>query len=290
MSKAPSMPMYWDSYLADTTHLTTEEHGAYLLLLAAMWRRDGSVPNDDRDNARILGLTKGKWRKIKERLAPFLTITDDEITQEKLQKTWKNTQEKIKKNRENGAKGGRPKTKENRDLAKANGSVSVNPNESIPEPEPEPYLDGDGSARAHTRGDLPSDATFRERILDAIGVNDLTSGRNSLNGATLGTPLDMHEANCWKTDLGLSEQEIIDMISDTMSRKRDGLPSKFSYFTGPMRRLAAAKAQPPLQPTEGDHYGTNSSSRTGARRHTGASSAHRNLLEGFQRAADRFGD
>ena len=49
MSKAPSMPMYWDAYIADTTHLSTEEHGAYLLLLAAMWRRDGSVPDDDKD-------------------------------------------------------------------------------------------------------------------------------------------------------------------------------------------------------------------------------------------------
>ena len=60
MSKAPSMPMYWDAYLADTTHLSTEEHGAYLLLLAAMWRRDGWVPDDDRDNARIVGLTLAK--------------------------------------------------------------------------------------------------------------------------------------------------------------------------------------------------------------------------------------
>ena len=71
MSKAPAMPMYWDAYLADTTHLTTEEHGAYMLLLAAMWRRDGSVPDDDKDNARIIGLTVAKWRKIKARLSVF---------------------------------------------------------------------------------------------------------------------------------------------------------------------------------------------------------------------------
>lgn len=139
MSKAPSMPMYWDAYLADTTHLTTEEHGAYLLLLAAMWRRNGVLPDNDRDNARILGLTPSKWRKIKARLSETVSgfkADGNTVTQEKLQKTWKNTQEKINKNRENGAKGGRPKSSKNKDIAKANGSVSLNPNKSIPEPEP----------------------------------------------------------------------------------------------------------------------------------------------------------
>lgn len=79
MSKAPAMPMYWYTYLADTTHLTTEEHGAYLLLLGAMWRRNGSVPDHDADNARIVGLTKAKWRKAKARLEPFLTVHDGRI-------------------------------------------------------------------------------------------------------------------------------------------------------------------------------------------------------------------
>lgn len=141
MSKAPAMPMYWDAYLADTTHLTTEEHGAYMLLLAAMWRRNAWVPDDDKDNARILGLTPSKWRKIKARLMETVSgfrVEDGKITQEKLQKTWENTQEKIGKNRANGAKGGRPKTRKNNNIAKANGSVSVNPNESIPDPDPDP--------------------------------------------------------------------------------------------------------------------------------------------------------
>lgn len=132
------MPMYWDAYLADTTHLTTEEHGAYILLLAAMWRRNGWVPDDDRDNARILGLTTAKWKRTKQRLSVFLIFQDGSISQKKLLETWKNTQEKIQKNRENGAKGGRPKGSENKDLDEADGSGSVNPNESIPEPEPYP--------------------------------------------------------------------------------------------------------------------------------------------------------
>lgn len=77
MSSAPSMPLFPDAYLADTTHLFTEEHGAYFLLLMAMWRRSGSVPNDDKDLARIVGLTVSKWLKIKARLMPFLTIEND---------------------------------------------------------------------------------------------------------------------------------------------------------------------------------------------------------------------
>lgn len=87
MSKAPSMPMYWDAYLADTTHLTTEEHGAYLLLLAAMWRRNGCVPDDDKDNARILGLSASKWRKTKSRFQETISgfvVSDGFIYQEKL--------------------------------------------------------------------------------------------------------------------------------------------------------------------------------------------------------------
>ena len=137
MSQAPSMPMYWDAYLADTTHLSTEEHGAYLLLLAAMWRRNGIVPDDDKDNARIVGMTTAKWRKTKARLDGLIAIADGSITQKKLQKTWEKTQEKIEKNRANGAKGGKAKPKEIKDLSQANASETLKRNGSIPEPEPE---------------------------------------------------------------------------------------------------------------------------------------------------------
>jgi|GEM_PF-3452217 len=170
MSQAPSMPMYWDAYLADTTHLTTEEHGAYLLLLAAMWRRNGSVPDDDKDNARILGLTPAKWRKIKARLTATISgfsVVDGEITQEKLRKTWENTQEKIVRNRANGSKGGRPKANKNKGLVKAGGSVSDNPNESIPEPEPEPYKEEDKSSSSQEAEDYQKYLKAHPRPVDS---------------------------------------------------------------------------------------------------------------------------
>lgn len=138
MSDAPAMPVFPDAYLADTTHLSTEEHGAYLLLLMAMWRRSGSVPNDDRDLARIVGLDLPKWRKTKRRLMPLLTREGDTLTQKRLRKEWEYVQEKRNKNAANGRAGGRPKSNINNRLGKANGGQNENPNESPHNPEPIP--------------------------------------------------------------------------------------------------------------------------------------------------------
>lgn len=140
MSSAPSMPLFPDAYLADTTHLSTEEHGAYFLLLMAMWRRGGAVPNDDKDLARIVGLSNAKWLKIKSRLMSFLIIENNEISQKRLKKEWIYVQEKRQKNAKNGSKGGRPKPYENNEIAKANGFENENPNES-PHTQPHTHIE-----------------------------------------------------------------------------------------------------------------------------------------------------
>src|SRR5262245_15972088 len=89
MSRFPSMPLFIDAYLDDTTHLTAEEHGAYRLLLMAMWRRNGSVPNDDEDLARICCVAPKRWSRVKQRIMPFLKVNEqDELTQKRLVNTW----------------------------------------------------------------------------------------------------------------------------------------------------------------------------------------------------------
>lgn len=84
MAEFPSFPLWTDAYLADTKHLTTIEHGAYLLLLICMWRSRGRLPNDDRLLARYAGLTASQWRRIKPVLLPFFTVSSDSITQSRL--------------------------------------------------------------------------------------------------------------------------------------------------------------------------------------------------------------
>jgi uncharacterized protein YdaU (DUF1376 family) len=54
------MPLYVGDYLGDTGHLTTPQHGAYLLLMMHYWRK-GELPDDDRQLSKITKLPLKTW-------------------------------------------------------------------------------------------------------------------------------------------------------------------------------------------------------------------------------------
>ena len=81
------MPMYWADYLADTLHLSTEEHGAYLLLIATYWRRGGPLPDDDRWLANVTKMSYRKWRSsCKNRVRALFDISDGVLTHKRVEK------------------------------------------------------------------------------------------------------------------------------------------------------------------------------------------------------------
>jgi uncharacterized protein YdaU (DUF1376 family) len=66
----PWMPLYVRDYLADTEHLSTLEHGAYLLLIMHYWQR-GGLPADHKQLARICRLSVQKWNLCSAEVSKF---------------------------------------------------------------------------------------------------------------------------------------------------------------------------------------------------------------------------
>ena len=54
---------YIGDYLKDTQALTTEQHGAYMLLLMECWQK-GRVPLDAASRASIARVPLPRWKKI----------------------------------------------------------------------------------------------------------------------------------------------------------------------------------------------------------------------------------
>lgn len=99
------MPLLIDKYLGDTTDLSTEQHGAYLLLLMAMWKKDGYLPNDDARLASITRLTPQRWKANRSVLLEFFSIDGDRITQKRLTEELANSKRVTEARAEAGAKG-----------------------------------------------------------------------------------------------------------------------------------------------------------------------------------------
>jgi len=110
VAEFPALPLFTDAYLADTRHLTTEEHGAYLLLLMCAWRTRGcALKDDDLLLSRIAGVSKARWRRLRPSLSDFFLVHNGQWQQKKLSHIYETVSKKVERNRMNGAKGGHAK-------------------------------------------------------------------------------------------------------------------------------------------------------------------------------------
>jgi uncharacterized protein YdaU (DUF1376 family) len=69
------MPLFIGAYLADTQRLSTEQHGAYLLLIMDYWM-NGAPSDDDEELAQITKLQLSSWKKMKAKIVKFFTLKD----------------------------------------------------------------------------------------------------------------------------------------------------------------------------------------------------------------------
>ena len=120
MSSTPFMQLYPADYLAKTMDLTTEQHGAYLLILMTMWQHDAKLPNDPVKLARIARMTPAKFRPVWDEISRFFLVEGDKITNPRLTKERKKAAEKSTKRAAAGRAGGQAKALKDNEARLAN--------------------------------------------------------------------------------------------------------------------------------------------------------------------------
>lgn len=81
----PWFPFYVGDYTRDTARLTTEAHGAYLLLMLDYWV-NGAPPDDDETLATITKLPVSIWKKRRPTLVKFFKVKDGTWTHSRIEK------------------------------------------------------------------------------------------------------------------------------------------------------------------------------------------------------------
>lgn len=104
------MSFYVGDYLKKTTMLTCEENGAYLLLIFSLWQSGGYLPEDHKKLSMICRISSTKFKNIWEAISNYFEIKNNQISNRRVLEELDKARLRRVKARENGSKGGRPKT------------------------------------------------------------------------------------------------------------------------------------------------------------------------------------
>ncbi|HHK5200982.1 TPA: YdaU family protein [Pseudomonas aeruginosa] len=84
MAALPYIQLYVADYLADTMHLSTEEHGAYLLLIFNYWQTGKPIPKVRL--SRIARVPNDRWPAVEASLSEFFNDNGNEWVHERIER------------------------------------------------------------------------------------------------------------------------------------------------------------------------------------------------------------
>lgn len=234
------MPLWIGAYMADTMTLTTQQHGAYLLLLFAYWRNRGPLDDDDEDLAAITKASAPEWKKLRAKLSKFFVVADGKWTHGRADKEL--TTAGLRK----AAAASKAKAAAEARWGKSSKhapSINQALPKDCPTPSPIPSTQNMGAedggesvspARAfeepNTEGQEPTTAGLTWRALREAGVADGDPGHPDLQRLL---------------DAGVTPAEIASTGSELAKKGKGRFALVLATIEGRMRDAAAAAAIPP---------------------------------------------
>lgn len=172
------MPLYIGDYLAGTSRLTTEQHGAYMLLIMDYWM-NGPPPDDDHALASITKMSLDAWSIARARLEHFFMISGGIWKHKRIEQELAAAYEKkrIAKEKAERAAAARwknraEKDKSTKDDASSNASSNASSTtqgklEECPSPSPSPSdKNNKKTIVKKNRHRLPDDFVLTDRMCD----------------------------------------------------------------------------------------------------------------------------
>lgn len=118
MASLPYIQLNIPDYLADTMHLTTEEHGAYLLLIMNYWQRGKPLDNSNGRLASVARLSNDRWISVEVSLKEFFNVDGDIWSHKRLDADLATVAKKLK----NASAAGKASAEARRKASKNKGS------------------------------------------------------------------------------------------------------------------------------------------------------------------------
>jgi uncharacterized protein YdaU (DUF1376 family) len=212
------MPLFIGDYLRDTASLTTEQHGAYLLLLMAMWPQGGRIPVDEDEQAAITRLGVKGWKAQRTRLLRYFRVADGYLIHDRMAEEYAHAMEVYRKRVESGKQGGRPPEP---DLFTETERLAERGGEWAPESPPQSHSQPPSSPNNEASGEIPKRPLSQRARASARKVCKALAQRN-VDCSTLDESLVI------ALQEGFTADEIIAL---SLTRKGAGKPMAYLLAT-----------------------------------------------------------
>jgi uncharacterized protein YdaU (DUF1376 family) len=147
MAAPPYMKLFWGDYHRGTRHLRhASEHGAYMLLIGALWDNDGKIGAEDQNIADHALLGLDEWVAMKPKLMPFFRIVRGKLTHKRVSAELAEFKSKSCKRKRAGKSGGEAKARNQRENRLPNATHLPTYTESDTESEDKPPNPPDGGS------------------------------------------------------------------------------------------------------------------------------------------------